>query len=276
MSREKPQEFTMPCLGRPFQLGMLYDCRSDQLISSITLWNQETLKQLQALESKPQKFSRFEIIVDNSIELKLLKLGVDDENLKLSFLAGLINVSGAASYLNDRTSSENQVRINLMYQNTAWIEKLSIGKLGDLDNPDVFKDTTATHFVSGVLYGADAIFVFDQEVSRDEKIQDSRRFMKSMVELLPTVCTSGNAALDIGDTKVQKFQCKVHCDLPLPEIPSTFEGAVKLCQDLPKLLGESDSPKMVWLCPLSKLNSKVPITLEIRQDLSLRRKTSWR
>ena len=269
MSREKPQEFAMPCLGRPFQLGMLYDCCNDQLVSSVTLWNQETLKQ--SLDSKPQKFSRVEIIADNSTESKLSKLEVD-ENLKLSFLAGLVDVSGAAAYLNDQTSSENQVRINLRYQSTAWIEQLSIGKLSDLDNPDVFKDTTATHFVSAVLYGADAIIVFDQEVSHDE-IPHSHGFMKSMVEKLPTICTSGNAALDIcfSDTdkrKVQKFQCKVYCDLPLPEIPSTFEGVVNLCKDLPTLLGESDSPQKVWLCPLSKLNSKVePIMRKISAGL---------
>ena len=28
----------MPCLGRPFQLGTLYDCRSDSLIPGVTLW----------------------------------------------------------------------------------------------------------------------------------------------------------------------------------------------------------------------------------------------
>ena len=257
----------MPCLGRPIQLGMLYDCRSDQLISSVTLWNQETLKQ--SLDSNPQKFSSFEIIADNSTESKLSKLGVD-ENLKLSFLAGLVDVSGAAAYLNDQTSSEKQVRINLRYQSTAWIEQLSIGKLGDLVNPDVFKEMTATHFVSAVLYGAGAIIVFDQEVSHDE-IRHSHGFMKSMVEKLPIICASGNAALDISDTdkrKVQKFQCKVYCDLPLPEIPTTFEGVVNLCKDLPTLLGESDSPQKVWLYPLSKLNSKVePIMRKISAGL---------
>lgn len=112
MNREKPGELTMPCLGRPFQLGMLYDCRSDQLVSSVALWNEETLKQ--ARDSKPQTFSSYGVIADNSTKTKLSELGVN-ENLKLSFLAGLVDVSGAASYLNDQTSSKNQVRISLRY-----------------------------------------------------------------------------------------------------------------------------------------------------------------
>ena len=260
MSRETAPEFTMPCLGRPFQLGMLYDCRSDQIVPSVALWSEETLKR--AIDGKHKPYSNFEVIADNSTESKLSKLGID-ENLRLSFLAGLVDVSGAASYLNDQTSSENQVRISMRYHSTAWIEELSMEKLGDFDNPDVLEDTAATHFVSGVLYGNDAIFVFDQEVSDDEKIP-SKEFMETMVESL---CTSGSAACIISDSderKVQKFHCKFYCDLKLPESPSTFEGAVKLCKDLPQRLNERDSAIKVWLCPLNKLNSKVaPVVQEI-------------
>ena len=269
MNREKPPELIMPCLGRPFQLGMLYNCHTDQLLPSVALWNREKLKQ-DAIDSKPKQFSNFEVIADDSINTKFSKLGVNI-NLKLSILGGLVNVSGAATYLNDQVSSRNQVRVSLKCESTVRVEQLALEKLGDLDNADVFKDTTATHFVSGILYGANAVFIFDREVQPNEDFHDVHDFMKSMVEKLPTISTSGNAALDISDTdkkEIQKVRCKLYCDLPLPKNPTTFDGAVKLCKDLPRLLSASDSPKQIRLCPLSRLDSTVaPITLDISMGL---------
>ncbi len=34
----------IPSLGRPFDLGVLYDSRSDRIIAGPTLWNNEILK----------------------------------------------------------------------------------------------------------------------------------------------------------------------------------------------------------------------------------------
>ena len=53
--------------------------------------------------------------------------------------------------------------------------------------------------------------------------------------------------------------------MPSSKILSTFEQAVKLCKELPKLLSENNSPIEVWLYPLSKLNAKV---LPIAQGIS--------
>ncbi len=41
----------MACLGRPFRLGMLYDCRND-------IWNDQTLKS--GIQSESQVASDFE------------------------------------------------------------------------------------------------------------------------------------------------------------------------------------------------------------------------
>ena len=89
----------MPCLGLPFSLGMLYDCRDDRLIPGVTLWNHSTLKS--ALDCRPQESSQFSLIAEDSLESKTSSLGVE-AGLKLSLLGGLVNVSGSAKFLDDQ------------------------------------------------------------------------------------------------------------------------------------------------------------------------------
>ena len=36
----------MPTLGRPFQLGMLYDVRSDKILPGVTLWDPDDLQKV--------------------------------------------------------------------------------------------------------------------------------------------------------------------------------------------------------------------------------------
>ena len=91
-SRGGDDTLEMPCLGRPFHLGMLYDCRSDRLIMGMTLWNEEVLKK--STTSWPQTASDFEVIAEDSIEDKVFNLDID-ASLKLSFLGGLVNVEGS-------------------------------------------------------------------------------------------------------------------------------------------------------------------------------------
>ena len=102
----------LPCLGLPFQLGMLYDCRRDALVPGITLWNEKQLNV--ASSEKPQPSSTFEIIAEDSIKDKMFSLGVEG-SLSLSLVGGLVNVSGSAKYVHDRKSSENTARVTLKY-----------------------------------------------------------------------------------------------------------------------------------------------------------------
>ncbi|XDV48056.1 hypothetical protein PO909_017554, partial [Leuciscus waleckii] len=150
-------------LGRPFQLGMLYDCRRDALVPGISLWSKEQLKE--NISEKPQINTVFTVTASDSFEEKSRLLNIDG-SLKLSLLGGLIDVSGAASYLKDTKKSFNQQRLTLHYHSTTKFEELIMNHFaGDMAHYD---DDVATHVVTAVLYGADACFVFDREVSSDE------------------------------------------------------------------------------------------------------------
>ena len=255
-----PHALQMPCLGRPFQLGMLYDCRDDRLITGVTLWDNRALQD--ALDSRPHEGVQFSFAAEDTIENKTAMLGVE-AGLKLSLLGGLVNVSGSAKYLDDQKSSKQQARVSLKYSMTSRFEQLTMQHLAvdKVQHPNVFENGDATHVVTAVLYGAEAFFVFDREVSRNEKYRDIHGRMTVMIKKLPSISIEGDGMLNLNDNEkgeVDKLQCQFHGDIVLPEYPTTFQEAVKTYKQLPQLLNDGSCPKVpkkVWLYPLCKLDS---------------------
>uniref|UniRef100_A0A8C6T6V5 SNTX thioredoxin-like domain-containing protein n=1 Tax=Neogobius melanostomus TaxID=47308 RepID=A0A8C6T6V5_9GOBI len=280
----------MPALGRPFKLGMLYDCRADKLVPGLTLWDYEALEQDMTETPKPN--SEFEIVASESISDKSSSLGVE-ASLKASFFSGLISVDGSAKYLNDQKTSKHQARVTLQYKTTTTFKELTMNQLGrgNIKHPYVFEKGLATHVVTAVLYGAQAFFSFDRQVSDTENLQDIQGNIHAVIKKIPTISIEGEGALKMEDKdkeKVNKFSCKFHGDFNLSQSPVTFEDAVKVYKDLPSLLGpngEKAVPVKVWLLPLTTLDSaaaklvrqisvglvfEVERTLELFGDLQMR------
>ncbi|XP_064364123.1 uncharacterized protein LOC135327662 [Dromaius novaehollandiae] len=251
----------MPTLGRPFQLGMLYDCRKETLIPGITLWDLDTLRNYEDVRS--QNKTEFQIIASDSLEDKSSALGVSS-SLKASFLSGLVEVSGSAEYLRDSRSSKRQARVTLQYSTTTQFKQLTMNQLGrkNISYPDVFDQGTATHVVIAVLYGAQAFFVFDREVSEKEDIQEIQGSLKLTISGIPTVQIEGEGSVKMDEkTKsfTEKFSCRFHGDFALESNPVTYQDAMRVYAALPKMLGangEKAVPVKVWLYPLTKLDSK--------------------
>ena len=252
----------LPCLGRPFQLGMLYDCRRDSLIPGITLWDSSVLKT--ALSEKSLPSSSFEVTAEDNVSSKMFHLGVE-ASLSLSVLSGLVEVSGSAKYLDDRKSSNNHCRVTCKYNCTTKFQQLTMEQLATskIQHPDVFEKKTATHVVTGVLYGAGAFFIFDREVASNENSRNIQGQMEVLIKAIPGINEiKGSAALNINDQdrkETEKFQCKFYGDLILASNPSSFQDAVKVYKELPShFLGKEGGtvPKKVWLYPLSSLDSK--------------------
>ncbi|XP_028264054.1 neoverrucotoxin subunit alpha-like [Parambassis ranga] len=246
-------QVSMPALGRPFTLGMLYDARKDELCTGITLWDRKTIDEKKI--TRPEKASIFKVTASDSIEEKSSLMDIN-ASLKASFLGGLIEVGGSAKYLNDHKKFKNQSRVTLQYKATTRFEQLSVSqqqvKLAEL--PDKF---VATHVVTGILYGANAFFVFDSErldVSSTQKIEGH---MQAAIRKIPSFSLEGEVDAKLSDEEkaaTKKFSCKFYGDFILPSNPATFKDAVKTYMQLPNLLGNKEEnavPVKVWLTPLS-------------------------
>ncbi|XP_028283187.1 neoverrucotoxin subunit alpha-like [Parambassis ranga] len=260
MTSEGSNMIEVAALGRPFRLGMLYDCRQESLVPGVTLWDSEDL--MKHLIERPQTSNDFETVASESIEGKSSALNVE-ASLKASFLSGLVQVEGSAKYLNDSKTSRNQARVTLKYKATTKFQELSMNHLGrgNVKHQDVFDKGLATHVVTGILYGAQAFFVFDREVSEKEDRQDVEGNLKVVIKKIPLLSVEGEGSLKMKDedtVKVDKFSCRFYGDFLLAKTPTTFQDAVQVYQSLPKLLGadgEKAVPVKVWLLPLTALDS---------------------
>ncbi|XP_064827507.1 uncharacterized protein LOC135544067 [Oncorhynchus masou masou] len=247
-------------LGRPFQLGMLYDCRRDVLIPGITLWDSEMLQN--DINVSPQPNTDFKIIASDSSEAKSEALNVS-ASLEASFLGGLVSVKGSAEFLHDKKTSKHQSRVSLQYRTTTRFEQLTMDHLGagNVKHCNVFREGSATHVVTAILYGAQAFFVFDREVSSGENHQDIQGNLQATIKKIPLITIEGQASLKMSEEEKQQantFSCTFHGDFALENNPVTFEDATRLYAGLPRLLGEKGEhavPMTVWLYPLKNLDS---------------------
>lgn len=87
------QSEKIAALGRPFELGMLYDRRSDKLILGKTLWSPDHLSQAVATINKPA--TKSEVLAEDTSDDKASAFNIE-ASLKLSFLEELVNAQGAA------------------------------------------------------------------------------------------------------------------------------------------------------------------------------------
>uniref|UniRef100_A0A3B4FRS8 Uncharacterized protein n=1 Tax=Pundamilia nyererei TaxID=303518 RepID=A0A3B4FRS8_9CICH len=223
----------------------------------MTLWDRDDL--MKDVGERPKASNDFEIVASESISDKSSALNVE-ASLKASFLGGLVQVDGSAKYLNDSKSSRNQARVTLKYKATTKIQELSMNHLGrgNVKHPYVFDQGLATHVVTAILYGAQAFFVFDREVSEQEDHQDVQGNLKVIIKKIPLLSVEGEGSLKMEEKdkeSVDKFSCRFYGDFCLPKPPTTFQDAIKVYQSLPGLLGDKAVPVKVWLLPLTALDS---------------------
>ncbi|XP_075952431.1 stonustoxin subunit beta-like [Anarhichas minor] len=257
-------------LGRPFSLGMLYDARKDLLIQDLTLWDNTTLQEKMTEILQPS--SRFEMTKSDSIKSKSFLLEVES-SLKASFLCGLMQIGGSAMYLTDQKQFKNQSRVTCWSKSTTHLKTLPMTEHQTLDSQQikVIEDSSATHVVTSILYGANSFFVFDSEKLDASSVQDNHGNMKSEISKIPSLSLDAQAGIKLTNEKkdlTNKYSCKFYGDLILKSLPVTFEEAMKTCGELPQLLGEKGEnavPVKVWLMPLNNL---IPEATELTVGIS--------
>ena len=264
MSGKEKDILVKAALGRPFQLGMLYDCRSDKIIPGIKLWEEEEIATIEKdLDALKMCSSSYEIVTDDNLNTKSFGLDLDS-NLALNILGGLVDVSGSAKFLLDRTKSSRQARVSLVYKCTTRFEKLPKDIfLKESIHKEVIEKQLATHVVTGILYGVDAVFVFDQDAKKKSNVMDVRSHLQGAVSRIPKLTLGGGASAEfsrIKDDKESKFNCTFYGDILLDKNLTTCEEAYGVYEKMAEVIKvgtehEKSVPKKVWLMPLTVIDS---------------------
>ncbi|KAI4795965.1 hypothetical protein KUCAC02_029534 [Chaenocephalus aceratus] len=175
----------------------------------------------------------------DSTESKSTMMDIE-ASLKVSFLSGLIEVGGSAKYLNNQKKLKNQSRVTFQYKATTNFKQLSIDHVTlDTEKMEVIEKGLATHVVTGILYGADAFFVFDSEKLEASQVQKIEGSMQAVIKKIPTFDVEGKVDIKLTDEEkalTNKFSCKFYGDFILKINPATFQDAVQTYVELPQLL----------------------------------------
>ena len=156
------QSIQVPALGRPFFLGDLYDLKADTIIMGPKLWSSDHLANY---TERIQRTTKFEISASQNVNDLKNHFSID-ARLSLSFLGGLIKVSGSAGYMDDRVTKSDIARVSLIFDTRTFTRDLKPEMFTKVDYDQVLKKvSSATHVVVGIQYGASAVFVFDRTVS---------------------------------------------------------------------------------------------------------------
>ena len=111
---------------------------------------------------------QYEVCTVHSLDEKIAMLGVDS-SLNLSLMTGLVKPSGIGYFNFDQKSPKDQARVTLKYASTWKFDELSLNHVKKDVHRDINEEITATHFVSGIEYGTQAVFVFDRDVDEKER-----------------------------------------------------------------------------------------------------------
>ena len=256
------QTVQMHTLGRRFQLGMLYDFPNDNFLPDKLLWDDSALNKY--VVKTPQAVSQCKAYITDEITPAEV-LGVKG-NLRLNFWGGLIkesDVSGSARYLYDYTSKQH-AQVAIWYKYTSHHERVNYGMLPNEVYRTLSCEDVGTHVVTGISYGAEAIFVIDQEVADYKKYQqiNAQLYMKAL-----QVCSATDGQHDVELPMKDRLTFTYFGDFHPQKKISTFQDVANICKTLPKLLSGEGSPnlvaKEVCLHPLSMLNNAIFSQLDL-------------
>ncbi|CAF0965044.1 unnamed protein product [Rotaria sp. Silwood1] len=259
MSTENNSTLKIMALGRPFKLGMLYDYRTDQLISDTSLWNSNPSSEY--INCQPLSWNKCELYITDSFTENADLLGIDN-NLKLSVLANLVQLSDSAKLIDNQEKKNHVLRFILKYSIKKRIHALTMTCINKnyTKYKEILNQQIATHVVTDILYGGEIFFVFDRILSVDENRKNIENSIKLFLKKIETFQILDNGELDWKNHEkklAETLTCQCYSDFQIQTNPTTFEEIVKLYQELSKLIHQNTDntiPKQVWMYPLYLLD----------------------
>ena len=252
-------------LGRRFKLGMLYDCRTDNLLPEY-VWDESTVDKHTKVV-KEEKYD-YKVISRDNIKSRAEALEMCDR-LNLSVVSGLVRVDGAAKYLNEPF---NQYNAALKFKCTTKTEHINVGELKDEVMCQGMQDNTnGTHFVSSVTYGNQVFFTFKKIAHNlSQGHEDTQAYITELITKIPKICNKPNCFSTLSETEKNLavlLSVETFADVRTSKLPCTYEDAIEVYKDLLSLFVENDKmgvPVSATLCPLGKLGQNVGILHDIR------------
>ena len=234
-------------LGRSAMLGDLYDARTDTFCGT-NMFKQQIPQGSQAVSLMGNYRTETSIKSARSLKEKLENLNIKGE-LKLSILSGMVELSGAAKYLSHEKTSFRSVESSLLYKLTTVYERLELynTELKSYISDDALRQTTATHVVIGIYYGANCAITATDEYSESKEQKEVEGNLKAHLEKLKSLL-SVTADAEVGYEKKEteiwsKFSIDIFGDILPDKFPHSVDGALSMLKDMEQLVKKYNNGK---------------------------------
>jgi len=228
-----------PTLGRIVNLGNLYYATTDHIANNENLWSQEDLEKM-SLKQKSTKSSETETLItkDQLARNNMLKI---EASLALSFMGGMVKVTGSAKYLDERRLQTNSVQVSLKFEATTSTESITADMKAHLSFTEICdkvgKKNGPTHVVTSLKRGFIGIFSFIKQTEDKTKNAQVAGYLQALIKGLPSIEIDASAEVETEETeKISKesLYVKFWGTTILDEAVTTFEDAVKVYKKLPE------------------------------------------
>ncbi|PAV58407.1 hypothetical protein WR25_23944 [Diploscapter pachys] len=247
-------------LGRIAQLGELYDAHTDTFCGN-GIFNDKLPEEEKDMIDNGHNDLKY--IYNDAMKEKLDKLHIEGE-LKASFLSGAIQVGGSGKYLDSTSKSARESSATLICKITTKSESINISHCNVtslLSSDSVTNMPNATHFVSGIRWGAIAIATVKctREESDDKK--EIEAALKAKIAKIKIGGSGHGEYKKDAHDKSRQFQFELLIDA-LPngdDVPQDFEQAIEFMKKLPVYVANANGGKGVpihyTLMPLSAIKT---------------------
>ncbi len=203
-----------------------------------------------------------ELVMPNSIQDKFKKFDIEAE-LQISLLADLVKLSGFGAHFNEEKKSARTQSMSLVYRIRTINEEFRLRQNRDKVDEEIWKagsDLQATHVVVGIDWGAVCSITCQCEnTDGKDEITVKGALGVHLEKLKALIEDEGSARVEYRDDKKEElerftFNCKSDVSTTDKDLPTTFEGAVELARNLPKIVKQTNVgkgvPVLYMLMPL--------------------------
>ncbi len=206
-----------------------------------------------------------ELVMPNSIQDKFKKFDIEAE-LQISILADLVKLSGFGAYFNEEKKSARTQSMSLVYIIRTINEEFRLRQNRDKVDEEIWKagsDLQATHVVVGIDWGAVCSITCQCENTDGKDETTVKGALGVHLEKLKALIEDeGSERKSLRGLRRKKeeelerftFNCKSDVSTTDKDLPTTFEGAVELARNLPKIVKQTNVgkgvPVLYMLMPL--------------------------
>ncbi|KAJ6517114.1 hypothetical protein DFH09DRAFT_1430860 [Mycena vulgaris] len=267
-------------LGRPCELGQLYDSRSGQFLPGLFLFR-SALIQPRVAAAKSTKSSILEV---KNFSDRAATLDVS-ASLSLSILSGMVTVNGTASYLSASQDTAESATLAAVAQFRTCTKSFDVLEL--MDNASITTEKAAlelnaTHVVTSITYGGNVVATLTSKSSlkeKESKVSGGKLSLGIMEGFKAIFKVGASASLDFLEREKltsSNLEARLAADIRLgeeDEMPTDPLAMIQLVKRSHTLVGEG-VPCEVRLVPLQRLGHSLPTFRELAEaDLNSFRDT---